>query len=427
MKIAIISVLSLPVGIPMNEYFSSKDPIIYKTEHPHPWIANLAQGLANIDGNEVYVISLLNDINRNINFNYNNVHYCLIKSSFSLYKAIKYLISTKNKKQVKNNDSTLLSIHKNIIRKSYNQFKYHLSFVSNKCKVHKILNKIKPDIVHGQGISDEGYYAITSKFPCVITSHGQIGEYFTSSKKNLLNIDCYLQKYKENRVIRKIRYAIGVSPNCTNNLLKYINKKHVYLVDNAISELFFRERKLSFNNTVLYIGSVQERKQTMELIKAVEMVPEIELNIFSFTTSGEYYDMVVKYINNNKLGNRIRLMGYRNQKDLVEEISKCLCVCLPSLYESFGMTIAEAMAVGKPVIASDLEATRYVVKDHVTGLLFEPGNIKQLSEKIRYLLNNKKYAKQIGKNGKEEALNRWHPHVIANKTLNLYKYIISEW
>lgn len=75
---------------------------------------------------------------------------------------------------------------------------------------------------------------------------------------------------------------------------------------------------------------------------------------------------------------------------------------LPSVTpEAFGLTILEAMAFGKPVIASRIGGVRELIVDGVNGFLVESNNDEELAERIKYLLGNPDICKQMGKRGKE--------------------------
>jgi glycosyltransferase involved in cell wall biosynthesis len=89
------------------------------------------------------------------------------------------------------------------------------------------------------------------------------------------------------------------------------------------------------------------------------------------------------------------------------------------------MVLAEAMAVGIPVIASNTGGMNYVVKNSETGFLVETDNINQLAERISYLVKNKNVAVEMGKKARAEAITRWHPDIVANKTNEVYKKVLE--
>lgn len=101
---------------------------------------------------------------------------------------------------------------------------------------------------------------------------------------------------------------------------------------------------------------------------------------------------------------------------------------LPSttLGEAFGLTLIEAMACGKPVIASNLPGVRAVVSDGEDGLLAEPGNATDLAEKIQTLINNPLRRRAMGQRGqaKVEAKYAW-PKVVEHLE-EVYQNVLTD-
>ena len=76
---------------------------------------------------------------------------------------------------------------------------------------------------------------------------------------------------------------------------------------------------------------------------------------------------------------------------------------LPSIcYENFPLTIVEAFACGKPVVASNHGAMAAIVEHRKTGLLFEPGDAADLAEQIRWMTENRDACMEMGKNAHAE-------------------------
>jgi len=74
---------------------------------------------------------------------------------------------------------------------------------------------------------------------------------------------------------------------------------------------------------------------------------------------------------------------------------------LPSLNEGMGRVLVEAMAAGKPIVASRVGGIPDLVQDGDNGLLVPPGDEKSLAAGIRQLLNDPEKAKMMGQRGKE--------------------------
>ena len=93
-----------------------------------------------------------------------------------------------------------------------------------------------------------------------------------------------------------------------------------------------------------------------------------------------------------------------------------------SLYEGFGLTVLEAMASSLPVIASKgpYLPNSEIISDNVSGLLYEAGNVNQLSEAIIRVLTSRELAEKLGANAKAFIQMSFDWHLIAEQTLELY-------
>jgi glycosyltransferase involved in cell wall biosynthesis len=96
-------------------------------------------------------------------------------------------------------------------------------------------------------------------------------------------------------------------------------------------------------------------------------------------------------------------------------------VVVPSLFEGFGLTAAEAMAAGLPVIASNIDGLAEVVKHGETGFLFPAGDSEALSAALVQMLNNPDLAKQYGRNGQDRVQRNFMIEQFSVSILELYK------
>ena len=106
----------------------------------------------------------------------------------------------------------------------------------------------------------------------------------------------------------------------------------------------------------------------------------------------------------------IQIDGVLPHNEMAEYINSCDIICVPSLHESFGVVAIEAMACGKPVIASDAPGLRDVIINEKTGLIVPRGKPKELAESIKIFLNNKEYITNMGIYARE--------HVETNYDIN---------
>jgi glycosyltransferase involved in cell wall biosynthesis len=98
---------------------------------------------------------------------------------------------------------------------------------------------------------------------------------------------------------------------------------------------------------------------------------------------------------------------------------------LPSRYETFPMTLLEAYACGKPIVASRVSGLKDLVKDGETGLLFEPGNVEQLAKSIFNLLNGNDAAKEMGLKGKNFVRENFTIEKVVERLEKVYEEVVK--
>jgi len=152
---------------------------------------------------------------------------------------------------------------------------------------------------------------------------------------------------------------------------------------------------------VLCLGRIHWIKGIDILVKAFkDVVEEFEgIRLVIVGPDDGYLSEIKVLIRALKMEDDVLLIGPLYGRDKLEAFVNAEIYVLPSRYEAFGISVLEAYSCGIPVIASRVEGLSYLVIDSVTGLLFDPGNIKQLTSSILYLLNNKDEAREMGLRG----------------------------
>lgn len=139
-------------------------------------------------------------------------------------------------------------------------------------------------------------------------------------------------------------------------------------------------------------------------------------------------ELIIKYKSlaaQLRISNEVIFTGYVTQEDLPKHYNLADVVVLPSIdkSEAFGLTLVEAMACAKPVIASNLVGVRSVVEDGVNGHLVEPKNVDDLATKINHILSNKNLAEQYGQAGRKKVEEKYDWGKIGRALEELYKKI----
>jgi glycosyltransferase involved in cell wall biosynthesis len=362
-------------------------------QHPHPWIKNLAEALAKRDV-DIHVVTISNEFNQDYSFKKNNVIYDFLKSTGKIKR--------------------VLSLYE-----------------SDKLRIHSFLKKEGFDIVHGQGLNMFGYYAVTSEIPHVLTIH-----LYMTTRDRLKEIDrihlikiylLLLSVIQKKIILKRTKHAISISRVVRKILVQKGLKAKIHDIENPVCPDFFLKEQSLSEDYCLYVGSLTERKNVLDLVKALEKTKMGKLKIISQTVAGEYYSQIKKYVENNNLLHRVVFLGHKRNNEIVYHLKKSMFLVLPSMKEMAPMVISEAMAAGKPVIATAIDGIPYMIKEGETGFLVPPGNSQKLAEKMELLFANRDLCQKMGRKARREAENRWYPDMVAEQTILVYQEIIKNW
>jgi glycosyltransferase involved in cell wall biosynthesis len=131
-------------------------------------------------------------------------------------------------------------------------------------------------------------------------------------------------------------------------------------------------------------------KDHKTVIDAAVLVPNLHV---LFAGEGELEHPMRTHARAMGVENRIHFLGYRND---IASLLKASDICVQSSYnEGFSLSVAEAMACGIPVIASNVHALNEVVQNNISGLLFRCGDPKDLAEKINLVFKDFELCKRL--------------------------------
>jgi len=175
---------------------------------------------------------------------------------------------------------------------------------------------------------------------------------------------------------------------------------------------------------VMFAGTVTPRKGLLELMKAAELLNRKDvlfLIVGNLNLDRDYVQKVMEYAGIK--GINAKFTGFVPYEDLKALYSACDVFVLPSFEEGHSIALIEAMASGKPLIGSNVGGIPMQIKNGWNGFLVEPGNVKQLAEKIRYLVENESERTQMGRNSKKFAENEFDWEKISEKYLKVYEKV----
>lgn len=183
-------------------------------------------------------------------------------------------------------------------------------------------------------------------------------------------------------------------------------------------------------NYVFCISRIDTNKGHDFLLHAFDIVrkkiPDIDLVIGGGSPNPEQrevdlYGKMKKIIDEKDMNDRVKLIGYVHDEDMPTYYQQSQCFVLPSLFEPFGMTTQEAMACGRPVIASKFGGIRNIIKNGENGFLVDPSDPQEFADAIIFLINNKEVQKKVGMQAYKTCHEHFSWEAIAERFLNFYK------
>ncbi len=121
---------------------------------------------------------------------------------------------------------------------------------------------------------------------------------------------------------------------------------------------------------------------------------------------------------------RVHVLGPR--KDVPALMHAMDVFAMPSIWEGFGLVLLEAMAAGRPIVASRVATIPEVVVDGLTGLLVPPGDPLALAEALAELANQPELAARLGQAGRERVRRQFSLEKMVGDTELLYRELVEE-
>jgi glycosyltransferase involved in cell wall biosynthesis len=292
----------------------------------------------------------------------------------------------------------------------------------------RIIIKINPDIVHIQ--STHPLYCllgicIHKFYPTIITVHGFISEEYKYDHGSQKFVNKFFFAPLERFALSSVPYIIVVCPQLRKMIID-ISKSKVFVIPNGIDLDLIKiigDNKILGNNAIFYIGNLIERKDVGTLIRAMPMVKK-EINDLKLFIAGKGKEEINlrKLVSELHLEKDICFLGFISDNEKYSYLKSANIFVLPSYWESFPIVLLEAMACGKPIVATNVAGNPFAVKNEFNGYLFTPGNSEELARDLIKLLKNKELSNRFSTASSIRAADfDWRK--IIDKTIKIYMHI----
>lgn len=294
----------------------------------------------------------------------------------------------------------------------------------------KFIKKSKYDIVHSHLFPTLYWSSLAIKLMGKEKPISIVTEHNTENSRRNIPIFKFIDKF----IYGSYNAYVSIGESTQRNLIKWLEPskkelKKYTIINNGVNIDRFnlaeahdkKEINDSFdNNTKLLcmVGRFTEQKDQATIIKSLKYVPD---NVHLLLVGeGSLKSELEELSDEISVRNRVHFLGFRSD---VERIMKTSDIIIQSSnWEGFGLTAAEGMAAGKPLIGTDVAGLREVIKG--AAILFEVGNEEQLAGSINKLINDQKYYEKIS-NDCFERSTMYGLNKMVDETVSLYKNIIS--
>jgi glycosyltransferase involved in cell wall biosynthesis len=178
------------------------------------------------------------------------------------------------------------------------------------------------------------------------------------------------------------------------------------------------------HEVLVNVGRREYQKGQRYLLEAFRLLvgPRPQLRLLIAGRSGQQAERLSGMTGQLGLGERVEFLGHR--ADVPDLLAAADVFVFPSLYEGLGGALIEAMALGLPIVASDLEAVREVVEAGRSGLLVPPGDPEALALAIARLLDDRTLARSLGACGRRVFEQRFTLERSTTRMVDLYRDLV---
>jgi len=297
-------------------------------------------------------------------------------------------------------------------------------------KLYKLLKSRKFDIIHTHAYS-AGTIGRMSAFlagvPVIISHNHSVYDYYN---RRYHFVEWFLSLITD-RVV-----CVSDIVNRFANETQRINARKLITIHNGIdSEYTVLEKRTSVlrkelgipvdHSVICTIAHMEEHKGIKYLLESASLLLQSRNDVsFLVVGEGRLKEKLKILCADLKIEENVVFAGERG--DIPEILSLTDIFVLPSLREGLPLTILEAMACGKPVIATNVGGIPEVVKDGVSGILISPKDPESLHSAMNELLGDREKMKKMGHNGKRVCSESFDSKTMIRKIEDLYDSLLCE-
>ncbi len=295
--------------------------------------------------------------------------------------------------------------------------------------IKEVLDRENFDIIH----LHEPFMPMLCSAVLRFSNTVNVGTFHAAQGKPGYNWGKPISTWMIRRRVHKLHGRIAVSVPAMNFAKKYVPGDYEIIPNGIDLEHFSAdvapiEEFCDGKQNILFLGRLEFRKGVNYLLKAfLEIKQEIPNSRLIIVGPGtRLRKRYEKWVRRHRLEDDVVFVGYAAYSDVPRYYKTADVFCAPATSgESFGIVLLEAMAVGKPIVATNIEGYAGVVSDGEDGVLVPPQDGKALAEALISVMSDEALREQMGARGRLEAEEYSWEH-IAQRVLDYYVRVLGE-
>ena len=280
----------------------------------------------------------------------------------------------------------------------------------------------RPDLIHAHVVLQGGWSALKVAqrygIPIVLTEH---------SSPFSMHLESELSERLARETLTNVSKLIAISPALAKELLDFQPGLHIDIIGESVRTDFFvpandlhQEKRIG--KRFFVAARLAQQKGLDNLIEAVHLLRQNGLNSFELVIGGEGPDRqkLEQLVKTLDVAEYCQFLGALTREQVRQSMQNCDVFVLPSLHESFGVVLGEAMACGKPVIATRCGGPEFVVNEE-TGVLVEVAKPGAVADAMADFINDRiSFNPEAVRNS---VVNRFSPEAFVRNVTAVYEQI----
>jgi glycosyltransferase involved in cell wall biosynthesis len=293
----------------------------------------------------------------------------------------------------------------------------------------RALRRIRPDVVHSLGLGPKALGTAASGLPWVVSVNGIQSNEARAVGGIRNRVRSWVCARMESSSLKAARHLIVPNPTVRGLLGGRIRTQIVHVIENSVDREFFEIGDARTPGTILSIGRVIPLKAPEVLIEASRLLAvrgiEARIRIVGPPDDDRYLAGLRARVRDAGLEGRVEFLGFVSDEELYREMAGAAVLAHASRVEVAPLSVMQAMAAGRPAVATDVGGTSFLVREGKTGFLVPPDSPGELAARLATLVEEPEVARRMGEAARVEAEKRFRITHAVERTLEVYEKAVA--